>query len=447
MRLDRVVELLCASRRRRLARRRRPRPRLRHARAARAGRCSSASPASAPTGTTAPGSGGAGRGRARRRASARRRRAAGRRAAVRAAMARGRRRVLRPTVARARRGRHDRDERQDDDGVPAPLRSSRRPAGAPGCSGTSSAGWAGAPARRRSTTPEAIDLQRVVPRDARRRRPVVRARGVLHASAKRRLDGVRFAVARLHEPERDHLDFHGTMERYFAAKRRLFVGEHRPAGGGQRRRRLRAALADELRAEAVAGADVRARGRRGRCGRARRDAPRRHARFRPAASTLRTRSARPLQRRERPRRGRAARLLEVPDDAIVPGVAALAGRPGPLRARRGRAAVHRPRRLRAHSGLARAALEAARELTRRARAVRLRRGRRPRRDQAAGDGRGRGRARRRWRSSRPTTRVARTRRRSSRPSSAALRRLEVGARPARGDRARRRGGAAPATSS
>ena len=52
---------------------------------------------------------------------------------VRAAMAAGRRALLRRPVARARgRGGH-RHERQDDDGVPAPRRSSRRPGGDPGC--------------------------------------------------------------------------------------------------------------------------------------------------------------------------------------------------------------------------------------------------------------------------------------------------------------------------
>ena len=50
-----------------------------------------------------------------------------------------------------------------------------------------------------------------------------------HASALHRLDGVRFAVLIFTNLTPDHLDFHGTMERYFEAKRRLFVEGDRPA--------------------------------------------------------------------------------------------------------------------------------------------------------------------------------------------------------------------------
>lgn len=43
-----------------------------------------------------------------------------------------------------------------------------------------------------------------------------------HALALRRADGIRFAAAIFTNLTRDHLDFHGGMEDYFAAKRRLF---------------------------------------------------------------------------------------------------------------------------------------------------------------------------------------------------------------------------------
>ncbi len=43
-----------------------------------------------------------------------------------------------------------------------------------------------------------------------------------HALALHRVDGVRFAAAVFTNLTRDHLDFHGDMEHYFAAKRRLF---------------------------------------------------------------------------------------------------------------------------------------------------------------------------------------------------------------------------------
>ena len=44
-----------------------------------------------------------------------------------------------------------------------------------------------------------------------------------------RVDGTRFAVAVFTNLGRDHLDYHGTMERYFAAKAALFdAGPDRP---------------------------------------------------------------------------------------------------------------------------------------------------------------------------------------------------------------------------
>src|SRR6185295_9726424 len=42
-----------------------------------------------------------------------------------------------------------------------------------------------------------------------------------HALALRRADGLRFAAGIFTNLTRDHLDFHGNMESYFAAKRRL----------------------------------------------------------------------------------------------------------------------------------------------------------------------------------------------------------------------------------
>jgi UDP-N-acetylmuramoyl-L-alanyl-D-glutamate--2,6-diaminopimelate ligase len=47
------------------------------------------------------------------------------------------------------------------------------------------------------------------------------------ASSKGRLDGTRFAVLVFTNLTQDHLDFHGTMEDYFAAKRRLFAQAER----------------------------------------------------------------------------------------------------------------------------------------------------------------------------------------------------------------------------
>ncbi len=43
-----------------------------------------------------------------------------------------------------------------------------------------------------------------------------------HALALHRVDGIRFSAGIFTNLTRDHLDFHGDMESYFAAKRRLF---------------------------------------------------------------------------------------------------------------------------------------------------------------------------------------------------------------------------------
>jgi UDP-N-acetylmuramoyl-L-alanyl-D-glutamate--2,6-diaminopimelate ligase len=71
-------------------------------------------------------------------------------------------------------------------------------------------------------TPESIDLQRLFRTmlDAGDRSCVMEATSI--AGAKGRLVGTRFAVLVFTNLTQDHLDFHGTMEEYFAAKRALF---------------------------------------------------------------------------------------------------------------------------------------------------------------------------------------------------------------------------------
>jgi UDP-N-acetylmuramoyl-L-alanyl-D-glutamate--2,6-diaminopimelate ligase len=97
------------------------------------------------------------------------------------------------------------------------------------------------------TTPEAIDLQRTLREmvDAGDRSCALEATS--HGSELRRLDAVRFAALVFTNLSQDHLDLHGTMQRYFEAKRRLFVnGDPAPAAvhvGDVYGRRL----ADELR--------------------------------------------------------------------------------------------------------------------------------------------------------------------------------------------------------
>ncbi len=73
------------------------------------------------------------------------------------------------------------------------------------------------------TTPEAIDLQRTF-------REMLEAGDVAcsmevssHALELHRADAIHFAAAIFTNLTQDHLDFHGTMEAYFQAKRHLFV--------------------------------------------------------------------------------------------------------------------------------------------------------------------------------------------------------------------------------
>jgi UDP-N-acetylmuramoyl-L-alanyl-D-glutamate--2,6-diaminopimelate ligase len=71
-------------------------------------------------------------------------------------------------------------------------------------------------------TPESIDLQRLFRAmlDAGDRSCAMEATSI--AGVKGRLEGTRFAVLVFTNLTQDHLDFHGTMEEYFAAKRALF---------------------------------------------------------------------------------------------------------------------------------------------------------------------------------------------------------------------------------
>jgi len=118
------------------------------------------------------------------------------------------------------------------------------------------------------TTPEAIDLQRTFREmlDAGDRSCAMEASS--HASELHRLDRVRFAVLVFTNLSQDHLDFHGDMESYFQAKRRLFTGTT-PAVvnvGDEYGRRLAAELPDAVTfsgedARALDGIELRLRGR------------------------------------------------------------------------------------------------------------------------------------------------------------------------------------------
>jgi UDP-N-acetylmuramoyl-L-alanyl-D-glutamate--2,6-diaminopimelate ligase len=120
------------------------------------------------------------------------------------------------------------------------------------------------------TTPEAIDLQRLFREmlDAGDRSCAMEASS--HASVLHRLDRVRFRVLVFTNLSHEHLDFHGDLESYFAAKRRLFFADPQPVAvvnvGDEYGRRLARELPEAItfsadRAGALSGIDLKLRGR------------------------------------------------------------------------------------------------------------------------------------------------------------------------------------------
>jgi len=195
-----------------------------------------------------------------------------------------------------------------------------------GVIGTTGVRIAGAPVDVERTTPEATDLQRLL--------AAMRSAGVVavamevssHGLEQHRVDGTGFGCSVFTNLSQDHLDYHGTMEAYFEAKARLFTPElsRRAAVGidGAEGRRL----AERGRIPSVTfglaeDADVRAT-----------DVEVSGSGLSFSAGTLKLKS---------PLRGRfnvsnclgalaAAREVGIDDEAIVAGIAALAGVPGRL---------------------------------------------------------------------------------------------------------------------
>jgi UDP-N-acetylmuramoyl-L-alanyl-D-glutamate--2,6-diaminopimelate ligase len=181
------------------------------------------------------------------------------------------------------------------------------------------------------TTPEAIDLQRTFREllDAGDRSCAMEASS--HAAELKRLVGTRFRALVFTNLSQDHLDFHGTLEAYFEAKRRLFTepdvdGSRPPAAvnvGDAHGRRL----AEELRG---LGAELVTFGLA-------EDADVRPEELELTPSTTSFRAA-GLALRPRLRGGfnvenvlgavAAARLLGIDDEAVVKGVEHVAGVPG-----------------------------------------------------------------------------------------------------------------------
>jgi UDP-N-acetylmuramoyl-L-alanyl-D-glutamate--2,6-diaminopimelate ligase len=177
------------------------------------------------------------------------------------------------------------------------------------------------------TTAEAIDLQRTLREMLTAGDRSCAMEATSHGSQLRRLDRIDFDVLVFTNLTQDHLDLHGTMERYYDAKRRLFAeGAQPPAAvnvGDPYGKRLAAELR-ELGSRLLTfglsgGADVRADEL---------ELSRAGARLRADGIRLETRL-----------RGRfnvenvlgavaAGRLLALPDEAIAAGIERLAGVPG-----------------------------------------------------------------------------------------------------------------------
>ncbi len=99
-----------------------------------------------------------------------------------------------------------------------------------GVLGTVTHRWPGAVRAAIHTTPESTEIQGLLAemRSAGARAAILEVSS--HALAQERVAGMRFRVAAFTNLTRDHLDYHGDMERYFAAKRRLFTEHLAPDG-------------------------------------------------------------------------------------------------------------------------------------------------------------------------------------------------------------------------
>ncbi len=113
------------------------------------------------------------------------------------------------------------------------------------------------------TTPEAPDLQRMLREMVQEGAAACAIEVSSHALELKRVDFVRFAGAIFTNLTRDHLDFHGDMDSYFAAKRKLF--ERLPADApaainidDPRGARLAAAVGSPITYGITNAADVRA---------------------------------------------------------------------------------------------------------------------------------------------------------------------------------------------
>jgi UDP-N-acetylmuramoyl-L-alanyl-D-glutamate--2,6-diaminopimelate ligase len=178
------------------------------------------------------------------------------------------------------------------------------------------------------TTPEAIDLQRLLREMLDAGNEAVAVEASSHGSHFRRLDRVRFDALVFTNLTQEHLDLHGDMEEYFQAKRRLFTGLTPPPAavnvGDPYGRRLADELGGAHRAPLVTfglrpEAEVRADGLElGPLG----------STFTAAGIPLETRLPGGFNVENVLGAVAAALLLDVDEDAIAEGINDVAGVPG-----------------------------------------------------------------------------------------------------------------------
>src|SRR5512138_410339 len=94
-----------------------------------------------------------------------------------------------------------------------------------GVLGTVTYRWPGVERAAVHTTPESTAVQSLLAEMRRAGARVAILEVSSHALAQERVSGMRFRTVGFTNLTRDHLDYHGDMESYFSAKRRLFV-EH-----------------------------------------------------------------------------------------------------------------------------------------------------------------------------------------------------------------------------
>jgi len=95
----------------------------------------------------------------------------------------------------------------------------------PGVVGTTGVRIGGRPAPALRTTPEAPDLQRLLAEMRDEGVGAVAMEVSSHGLDQHRVGGIRFACAVFTNLTQDHLDYHASMDAYFAAKARLFTRE------------------------------------------------------------------------------------------------------------------------------------------------------------------------------------------------------------------------------